>query len=130
MTRGKDVDDTIFYIADQIKRGIVNLEGETPEFRIDIAKLYAAAVLKAVASWDHVTAYSYSTFALSLLPTNCWESHYDLSLWFSIQTSKSCYSFGDVGKAQEVLQETIERCHSLKDKLPAYFLLALGKYHS
>ena len=129
-TKGKDVDDIIFYIVDQIKHGIVNLEGETPEFRIDIAKLYAAAVLKAVASWDHVAANSYSKFALSLLPTNCWESHYDLNLWFSMQTSKSCYALGDVGKAQIILQEVIERCHSLKDKLPAYFLLALSRYHT
>ena len=130
MTKGGKVDDMIFYIVDQIKHDIDNLEGETPELRIDIAKLYAAAVLKAVASSDHVTAYSYSKFALSLLPTNCWESHYDLTLRLSVQSARSCYSFGDVGKAQNILQKVIERCHSFEDKLPAYFLLALCKYHT
>jgi predicted ATPase len=129
MTKGKDVDDIIFYIVDQIKHGIVDLEGETPELRIDIAELYAAAVLKAVASSDHVTAHSYSTLGMSLLPNNCWESQYELSRWFSIQTAKSCLSFGDVGKAQSILQEVTERCHSFKDKLPAYHLLAQSKSH-
>ena len=126
-TKGKDADDVLIYIVDQIKRGIVHIEGETPELRSNIAKITATAVLNAVASSDHVAALSYSTFALSLLPINRWESHYELSLWFSIQSAKSCHSVGNVGKAQCIVQEVIEQCHSLQDKLPAYFLLALSK---
>ncbi|KAL3816018.1 LOW QUALITY PROTEIN: hypothetical protein ACHAXA_010789 [Cyclostephanos tholiformis] len=125
-TRGKDVNDVIIYnIIDQIKRGIAHIEGETPQLRADIAKITAAAVLNAMASSDYVTAFSYSMFALSLLPINRWESHYDLSLWFSIQSAKSYFSVGNVGKARCILREIMDHCHTLEEKLPAYFLLAL-----
>lgn len=128
-TKGEAADNLIIHIVDQIKRGIVQLEGETPELRSNIAKFTVAAVRNAVASSDHVAAFSYSTFALSLLPINGWESHYDLRLWFTIQSAKSCFSVGNVEKAQCIVQEVIEQCHSLQDKLPAYFLLALSKFH-
>ena len=128
-TKGEAADNVIIHIVDQIKRGIVQLEGETPELRSNIAKFTVAAVRNAVASSDHVAAFSYSTFALSLLPINGWESHYDLRLWFTIQSAKSCFSVGNVEKAQCIVQEVIEQCHSLQDKLPAYFLLALSKFH-
>jgi predicted ATPase len=126
----KVVDDSIFYVVDQIKHGSVYLAGETPEVRIDVAKLYAVAVQNAVACSDYVTAYIYSTFALSLLPTNCWKDHYDLSLWFSIRTAKASLSLGDIEKTQRITQEIIEQCRSFTDKLPAYFLLATSKYHT
>ncbi|KAL3773705.1 hypothetical protein ACHAW5_001041 [Stephanodiscus triporus] len=123
-TKGKVVDDIVFSIIDQIKHGIDNLEDANCELRLDIAKLNELAGIKAATCSDHVTSRSYLTFALSLLPTDHWKSHYDMSLRFSLRLAKSCYSCGDLEKAQFILVETLGRCHSLEDKLPGNALLA------
>ena len=125
---GNVADDIIFSIADQIKHGLGNLADENPELRIDIAKLYELSGTKAVVCSDHAASISYLTCALSLLPTNHWKSHYDLSLRFSLRLAKSCYSCGDVEKAQCILQEMTGQCHSFEDKLPVNVLLAQSKY--
>ncbi|KAL3764630.1 LOW QUALITY PROTEIN: hypothetical protein ACHAW5_001823 [Stephanodiscus triporus] len=124
-TKGKVMDDIIFSIIDQIKHGIDNLEDESIVLRIDIAKLNELAGMKAATCSDHVTSWSYLTFALSLLPNDHWKSHYDLSLRFSLRLAKSCYSCGDLEKAQCILAETLGQCHSLEDKLPGNALLAI-----
>ena len=129
MTKGKDMVNIVFSIADQIKHGIGNLADENPELRIDIAKLYELAGTKAVACSDHAASRSYLTYALSLLQTDRWKSHYDLSLRFSLLLAKSCYSCGDVEKAQCILQEMTGQCHSFEDKLPGSALLAQSEYH-
>ena len=129
MTEGNAVDDIIFSIADQIKRGFGSLADENPEIQIDIAKHYELSGTKAVACSDHATSHSYLTCALSLLPTDHWKSHYDLSLRFSLRLAKSCYSCGDVEKAQCILQEMTGQCHSFEDLLPANSMLAQSKYN-
>ncbi len=129
MTKEKEeVDgDVLFSIADQIKHGIGYLGDENPELRIEFAKFYDMAGAKAVACSDHATSCSYLTSALSLLPSDHWKSHYDLSLRVSIALAKSCHSCGDVVKSQCISQEMIRQCHSFDDKLPAYTLLARGE---
>ena len=122
------MDNIVFYVADQIKYGIASLADENPKLRIDIAKLYELSGTKAVACSDHAASISYLTCALSLLPTDHWKSHYDLSLRFSLRLAKSCYSCGDVEKAQCILQEMTGQCHSFEDKLPVNVLLAQSKY--
>jgi predicted ATPase len=128
-TKGKTMDDIVFSIADQIKHGIDNLEDGNRELRLDIAKLNELAGTKAATCSDHVTSRSYLTFALSLLPTDHWKSHYDISLRFSLRLAKSCYSCGDLEKAQCILAETLGQCHSLEDKLPGNALLARSESH-
>mmetsp|Transcript_7945 Transcript_7945/g.17919 ORF Transcript_7945/g.17919 Transcript_7945/m.17919 type:complete len:1329 (+) Transcript_7945:91-4077(+) len=123
MTKGKDVDDIIFSIADQINHGIDSLPLRSPESRVDLAKLNEMAGVKAVECSDYVTARSYLSIALSLLPTDHWKSHYDQSLRLSFLLAKSAYSRGDVMKAQGILQEILRECSCIEDKLPAYFLL-------
>ena len=118
------VGDIVFSIADQIKHGIDKLDDESPEFRIDIAKLYELAGMQAAANSDHAASRSYLTYAVALLPTDHWNSHYDSSLRFSLRMAKSCYSCGDLEKAHSILGETIVQCHSLDDKLHGYALLA------
>jgi predicted ATPase len=129
-TERNAVDDIIFSIADQIKYGIGSLADKNPELRIDIAKLYELSGTKAVACSDHAASRSYLAYALSLLPTDRWKSHYDLSLRFSLLLAKSCYSCGDVEKAQYILQEMTGQCHSFEDKLPGSALLAQSEYHA
>jgi predicted ATPase len=123
------VSDIVFSIADQIKHGIDNLDDESPELRIDIAKLYELAGMQAAANSDHAASRSYLINALALLPTDLWKSHYDLSLRFSLRLAKSCYSCGDLEKAHSILGETMVQCHSLEDKLPGYALLTRSEYH-
>ncbi|KAL3806506.1 hypothetical protein ACHAXA_006682 [Cyclostephanos tholiformis] len=123
-TKGKVADDILFSIADQIKLGIGNLATESPALRIDIAKLYGLAGMRAAASLDHVASRSYLEHALSLLPTDHWKSNYEISLRYSHRLAESCYSCGDVEKAQCILQEMTSQCHSTDDKLPAHSLLA------
>jgi predicted ATPase len=129
ITKGKDMDNVVFSIADQIKHGIGSLADENPELQIDIAKLYELSGTKAVACSDYETSRSYLTYALSLLPTDHWISHYDLSIRFSLRLAKSCHSCGDVEKAQCILQEMTGQCHSFEDKLPGNVLLAQSKYN-
>jgi predicted ATPase len=128
-TKGKAVGDIIFSVADQIKHGIGNLAEESPELRVDIAKLMELAGMQAAANSDHVASRSYLTYALSLLPTDQWKSYYDLSLRFSLRLAKCCYSCGDLEKAQCILGETIGQCHSIEDKLPGYALHAKSESH-
>jgi predicted ATPase len=130
MTKGQDVDDVIFSIVDQLKLGIDSLDDESPEFRIEVAKLNELAGMKAVVCSDYVTSRSYFTYALSLLPIDHWKSHYDISLRCSLRLAKSHYSCGDVEKAQSILQDMIGQCHSFEDKLPACELLARSKMHA
>jgi hypothetical protein len=131
MTKEKDEvdDDVLFSITDQIKHGIGNLVNENPELRIEFAKLYEVAGAKAVACSDHATSCSYLSSALSLLPLDHWNSHYELSLRFSISLAKSYYSCGDVVRSQCISQEVTRQCHSIEDKLPAYILLARSKFN-
>ena len=124
------VDDVIFSIVDQIKLGIDSLDDESPEFRIEVAKLNELAGMKAVVCSDYVTSRSYFTYALSLLPIDQWKSHYDISLRCSLRLAKSHYSCGNVEKAQSILQDMIGQCHSFEDKLPACELLARSKMHA
>jgi predicted ATPase len=130
MTKGKDTDNVVFSIADQIKHGIGSLADENPELQIDIAKLYELSGTNAVACSDYGTSRSYLTYALSLLPTDHWKSHYNLSLQFSLRLAKSCYSCGDVEKAKCILQEMTDQCHSIEDKIPGNVLLANSEYHA
>ncbi|KAL3795112.1 hypothetical protein ACHAW5_010399 [Stephanodiscus triporus] len=123
MTKGKLVDDLIITIADQIKHGIDKII-DYPELRIGIAEINELAGMQAAACSDHVASRSYLTYALTLLPTDHWKSHYDQSLRVSLRLAKSCYSCGDVGKAQRILQEVTGQSHSIEDKIPAYALLA------
>ena len=125
--KGEVVDDILFSIADQIKQGIGFLAAENPELQIDIAKIYELASIKAVVCSDFVSSCSYLTHALSILPTDHWRSHYDLSRRFSIRLAKSHLSCGDVEKAHCCLQDMLEQCHSFEDKLPAHALIATSK---
>jgi predicted ATPase len=128
ITNGKVADDMLFSIADQIKHGIGNLAaGENSELRLDMAKLYGFAGVRAAASSDHIASRSYLEHALSRLSPDPWTSHYDLCLQFSLRLAKSCYSCGDAERAQSILQVITGHCRSIEDKVPAHALLATSE---
>ena len=129
MIKGSNEDDIICSVAEQINYGIDNSSVQSPELRLDLADLNEMAGAKAVDCSHYATARSYLSIAVSLLPTDHWKSRYDRSLRLFFLLAKSSYSCGDVEKAHDTLQELLEECHCIEDKLPAYFLQVTSKYH-
>jgi predicted ATPase len=128
-TKGKEMEDKmLLFIADQMVHRIVNMEDECPELRIDIANIYYLSGMKAVGYSDYATSRAYFKVALSLLPTDRWESQHKLCHRISLRLAKSVYSLGDVDEAQSILHEMLEKCLAIEDKLPVQALLVKSEY--
>ena len=122
-------DKMLLYIADQMKHHIADMDDECPELRIDMANLYYLSGMNAVGYSDYATSRSYFKVALSLLPTNRWESQYKLCHRISLRLAKSVYLCGDVEEAQSILHEMLEKCLSIEDRLPVQALLVTSEYY-
>ena len=122
-------DKMLLFIADQMKHCIADMEGECPELRIDIANLYYLSGMKAVGYSDYATSCSYFKIALSLLPTDRWETQHKLCHSILLRLAKSVYSLGDVDEAQSILLEMLEKCLSIEDRLPVQALLVSSEYY-
>ena len=129
-SKGKEMDDKmLLYIADQMKHCIVDMDDECPDLRIDIANLYNSSGMKAVGYSDYATSRVYFKVALSLLPTDRWESQYKLCHRISLRLAKSFHSCGDVEEAESILHEMLEKCVSIEDKVPVHALLVTSEYY-
>ncbi|KAK1746792.1 putative AAA ATPase [Skeletonema marinoi] len=123
---GKDAGDTIFLIASQINHGKEWILRDD-ELRIGIAELNMKAGKKALDGCDHETAYSYLCAALSLLPKDHWENHYDLSLRLGFLIASAAKSTCHYDEAIIMLRKIIEKARCLDDQLPSYILLSQRK---
>lgn len=126
-TAGNDLGEIIFCIADQINFGLSGSTTQNPALRLELAKLNELAGRKAVESSDYTTACRYLSTARPLLPADCWKSHYNQVLGLSFLLAKSAFACGVVLEAKGVLEEIIQECHCMEDKLPAYFLIVTSK---
>ena len=127
-TKGNDIEDIVFSIADQINHDLDNVR--SPELRCDLAKLNEMAGIKAVRCSDYMTSRSYFNVALSLLPPDHWESHYDRSLRLYFLRAKSIYSSGDGTEASADLRRIISCARCLEDKLKSYHQLVVLLFDS
>lgn len=118
---------TLISIADQMRHCIADMSNESPESKIDLAKLYDLSGKMAIGGSDYATSRLYLKLALSLLPTNCWESQVELSHQISLKLAKSVYSCGDLDEAQSILQYMLEKCRSIEDKLPVQAMLVTSE---
>ena len=123
---GKDVALTIYLIASQINHGKEWILRDD-DLRIGIAELNMKAGKKALDGCDHETAYSYLCAALSLLPKDHWENHYDLSLRLGFLIASAANSTCHYDKAIIILRKIIEKARCLDDQLPSYILLSQSK---
>lgn len=123
---GKDVGDTLFLIANQINHGHEWILGDE-ELSIAFAKLNMRVGKRALDGCDHKTAYSYLKVALSLLPTDHWENHYDLSLRLNFLASSAADSCCYYAEAEQMSQKIFERSRCFEDKVPSYLLLCQSK---
>ncbi|KAK1741510.1 putative AAA ATPase [Skeletonema marinoi] len=120
---GKDVGDIIFLIASLINHGKEWILRDE-ELSIAFAKLNMKAGKRALDGCDHKTAYSYLEAALSLLPQQHWENHYDLSLRLNFLMAGAAKSCCQYVEAEQMLRKISERCRCFEDKLSSYYLLS------
>lgn len=125
---GKDVGDTLFLIANQVNHGHECISGdEELNISIAFAKLNMRAGKRALDGCDHKTAYSYLKVALSLLPADHWESHYDLSLRLHFLASSAANSCCHYDEAERMSRSIFERSRCFEDKVPSFLLLSQSK---
>ncbi len=123
-----DSGDTIILTASQINHGREWIIKDN-ELSIGIAVLNMKAGKKALDSCDHKTAYSYVMFAVSLLPEDHWESHYDLSLRLNLLLAGAANSCCIYDEAVKILRKGLSHARCLEDQLPSYILLSESKSH-
>ena len=122
----KDAGDTIFLIASQINHGKETIEKDDA-LCMPIVKLNMMAGKMALDGCDHKTAYFYFLAAASLISDDSWESYYDLTLRLNFLMARAANSSCKYVEAELTLRTIFERARCLKDKLPAYLLLAESK---
>ena len=125
---GIDQGDAVFVIASQINHGLDLLDEEDELLRMPVADLNIKAGEKALDGCDHKTAYFYFIAALSLLPDDNWESHYDLSLRLNFFMARASFSTCKYSEAELILHTICEKARCLHDKLAAYVLLGESEF--
>ncbi len=123
---GIDAEDTIFTIASQINHGKEWIVKDK-DLSIGIAELNMMAGKRALDGCDYKTAYSFLAAALSFLPEDHWESHYDLSLRLNSFMAGAATSCCQYDKAEQILRGISDRTRCFEDKLPSYYLLSQSK---
>ena len=118
----KDLGDTILLTASQINYGKEWILKDKDR-SIEIAELNLKAGEKAIDGCDQKTAYSYLDTAISLLPEDHWESHYDLSLRLNFLLAKAAISTFQYDEAESIIRKLVEKARCVNDQLPSYLLL-------
>lgn len=121
---GEDVGDTILLVASHINYGKEIIQKEDEELAIALATLNMRAGKKAMDGCDHKAAYSYLQSALSLLPSDHWERHYDLSLRLHFLMAVAANSSCQYDSAQLILHYIFENARCLEDKAPSLLFLS------
>ena len=84
---------------------------------------------KCIESCHHETAYIYLESALPLLPEDCWECYYDVSLRLNFLTANAANASGKYDKAETMLDKILREGRCVEDKLPSYYLLSQSKFN-
>jgi predicted ATPase len=105
------------------------IQQDDEEVVIALAELNMRAGKQAMDGCDHKTAYSYLQVALSLLPSNHWERHYDFSLRLHFLVASAANSNLKEEESELILNKILVKARCIEDKLPSYFLLCQRKCH-
>jgi predicted ATPase len=103
------------------------IQQDDEEVVIALAELNMRAGKQAMDGCDHKTAYSYLQAALSLLPNNHWERHYDVSLRLHFLVACAANSNFNDDEAELILNKILANTRCIEDMLPSKFLLSQSK---
>ncbi len=86
----------------------------------ELVQLNLLAGRKAKTSTAYEAAYTYITTAIELLPANCWETHYEMSLALSKERAEIEYLNGNFETAKVWLELTLAQARTPMEKAEVY----------
>ncbi|MBU1168618.1 MAG: AAA family ATPase [Proteobacteria bacterium] len=119
----EDLNEKIFYIVDQINSGISLVTGA--DEKITHAKLNLSAAQKAKSSTAYASAIIYLKTGESLLPEDCWKSHYQLTYSLYREMIECFYLNLNFRETENILQIVLKNVTSNIDRANIYTLIIL-----
>ncbi|MBN1364546.1 MAG: diguanylate cyclase [Syntrophaceae bacterium] len=117
------LNDKIFYIVDQLNRGIRLVSGEKE--KINLARLNQQAAQKAKKSTAYASASYYLRTAIGLLPSDSWESQYELAYYLHKELMECEYLNLDFSDAEKTFELIVKKAKSNIDKANIYTLMVI-----
>jgi len=119
----KNLNEKIFYVVDQLNRGIRLVSGVDEEIRL--AKLNLQAAQKSKKSTAYTSASSYLKIAIGLLPDHCWRSHYELTYSIYREALECEYLNLNFSEAEKLFDIVVRNARSNVDKANVHSLMII-----
>ncbi|MEG3858733.1 trifunctional serine/threonine-protein kinase/ATP-binding protein/sensor histidine kinase [Microcoleus sp. herbarium12] len=119
-TPAEKLEENIFDIVNQLNVGIDTIEN--PAEKTQLARLNLTAGRKAKAANAYEAAVRYLRVAMQLLPADCWQSQYDLTLAIYESTAEAEYLNSNYEISKNIIDIVLQQAQTLLDKVNAYEL--------
>ncbi|MEG4281883.1 AAA family ATPase [Microcoleus sp. A006_D1] len=119
-TPPEQLEDNIFDIVNQLNVGIDTISQQSQKNQL--AKLNLTAGRKAKAAAAYEAAVRYLRVAMELLPVDCWQSEYDLTLAIYESTAEAEYLNINYEDSKELVNIVVQKAKNLLEKVKVYEL--------
>jgi predicted ATPase/signal transduction histidine kinase/tRNA A-37 threonylcarbamoyl transferase component Bud32 len=114
------LEENIFDIVNQLNVGIDTISQQSE--KTQLAQLNLTAGRKAKAATAYEAAVRYLRVAMELLPADCWQSHYDLTLAIYESAAEAEYLNINYEKSKKLVDIVIKQSNNLLEKVNVYEL--------
>ncbi|MEG4588356.1 AAA family ATPase [Microcoleus sp. MOSTC5] len=114
------LEENIFDLVNQLNVGIDTIS--QPAEKMQLAKLNLTAGRKAKAASAYEAAVRYLRVAMELLPADCWQSQYDLTLAIYESTAEAEYLNINYEDSKKLVDIVLQKSKKLLDKVNVYEL--------
>jgi diguanylate cyclase (GGDEF)-like protein len=122
-TGSGNLNEKIFYIVDQLNRGIKLVSGTDEE--ITLARLNLQAAQKSKKSTAYASASIYLKTAIGLLPDYCWTSHYELTYSLYKEAIECEYLNLNFDEAKKLFDIVVKNVKSNVDRANLHSLMII-----
>ncbi len=112
------LEENLFNIVKHLNLGIEQINSDPEKY--ELARLNLAVAKKARNTGAYDSALGYLQIGLSLLPEDCWEKQYNLSMALHIQAMEIEYANHHVEKADRLFSIVLTHAQSLLDQAKVY----------
>jgi predicted ATPase/tRNA A-37 threonylcarbamoyl transferase component Bud32 len=117
-TQEQQLEERLFEIISQFNAGLSQITD--PAERETLAHLNLQAGQKAKAATAYTAAMNYLTVGLSLLPPDCWQTHYPLTLSMYQELVEVAYLVGNFEQMDQWAMLVLQQATTLLDKVKVY----------